>query len=79
MPACKLRWSAAGDVLSTWLVMTCRREVERRTHPLVRSDFELLSSELEAWRQQQTAAIKATGLDPAEEQVRLAWRLHADC
>lgn len=51
-------------------VAACRREVERRTHPLSKADFELLESELEAWRQSQTAAIKAAGLVPQEEQVR---------
>jgi hypothetical protein len=52
----------------------CRREVERRTHPLSAADFALLESELEAWRQQQTAAIKAAGLDKQEEQVGPAWQ-----
>jgi len=51
------------------LVALCRREVERRTHPLSKADFALLASELEAWRQQQTGAIKSAGLDPMEEQV----------
>jgi hypothetical protein len=54
----------------------CRREVERRTHPLSRADFELLESELEAWRQSQTDAIKAAGLVPQEEQVR---QHHSKC
>lgn len=49
----------------------CRREVERRTHPLSKADFVLLESELEAWRQQQTAAIKGAGLVTQEEQVGL--------
>eukprot|EP00879_Flechtneria_rotunda_P028181 GHRR01030264.1.p1 GENE.GHRR01030264.1~~GHRR01030264.1.p1 ORF type:complete len:215 (+),score=70.38 GHRR01030264.1:987-1631(+) len=48
-----------------------KHEVERRIHPLEKSDFALLSSELEAWRQQQTAAIKAAKLDPREEQAAL--------
>jgi hypothetical protein len=46
----------------------CRHEVERRTHPLSRDDFELLSSELEAWRLQQTAAIKAAAAAAAQQQ-----------
>lgn len=47
----------------------CRHEVERRTHPLSKADFALLESELESWRQQQTAAIKNAGLVHQEEQV----------
>lgn len=43
--------------------------MQRRTHPLSKADFALLESELEAWRQQQTDAIKAAGLDLQEEQV----------
>jgi hypothetical protein len=43
--------------------------VLRRTHPLCKGDFELLQAELEGWRQQQAAAIKAASLPRHEEQV----------
>lgn len=47
----------------------CRREVERRTQPLTHADFALLAGELETWRQQQTATIKASGLEHVQQQV----------
>lgn len=66
------------QVHPAYLLPICRREVERRTHPLSQSDFELLSSELEAWRQQQTAAIKAAAQqqDQQERVSCLAIALH---
>jgi hypothetical protein len=56
-------------MVSSCCVVPCRSEVERRTHPLSKADFVLLESELETWRQQQTAAIKNAGLVQQEEQV----------
>ena len=56
--------------LRSCVFVFCRREVERRTHPLSKADFVLLEAELESWRQQQTAAIKNAGLVQQEEQVR---------
>lgn len=52
-------------------VCSRRREVERRLHPLAKADFALLAAELDAWRLQQTAAIKAAGLAPQEQQAAL--------
>lgn len=45
--------------------------MERRTHPLSKADFSLLQHELDVWQHQQTAAIKAAGLQPQEEQAAL--------
>lgn len=56
--------------------LLCRREVERRTHPLSKADFVLLEAELESWRQQQTAAIKNAGLVEQEEKVRHTTTMH---
>lgn len=39
-------------------------------HPIRRADFKVLELELEAWRLQETARIKAAGLDAEKEQVR---------
>lgn len=49
-----------------------RRQVERRMHPVKRSDFRVLEAELEAWRRHETGRIKAAGLDAAREQARRA-------
>jgi hypothetical protein len=41
-------------------------------HPAKRTDFQVLETELDAWRRQETARIKAAGLGPDKEQVGLA-------
>lgn len=46
-----------------------RHEIERRMHPRSMKDFKILAAELETWRRQQTAQIKAAGLDKEKEQV----------
>jgi hypothetical protein len=43
--------------------------------PIKGSDFQLLHTELEQWRQQETAKIKAAGLDREKELVRWGWKL----
>ena len=46
-----------------------KREIERRMHPRTPEDFEILYSELEAWRYQETEAIAQNNLS-AEEKHR---------
>eukprot|EP00877_Chromochloris_zofingiensis_P012709 jgi/Chrzof1/7692/Cz02g33050.t1 len=48
-----------------------RHEIERRMHPRSMKDFKILAAELETWRRQQTAQIKAAGLDKEKEQAAL--------
>lgn len=45
-----------------------RKEIERRMHPRTAADFDILYSELEAWRLQETRKIKHAGLDKGREQ-----------
>ena len=47
-----------------------RQELSRRLQPIKGSDFQLLHTELEQWRHQETAKIKAAGLDKEKELVR---------
>ena len=49
-----------------------RREIERRMHPRTAADFEVLYSELEAWRLQETHRIKSTLLDSEAKNQALA-------
>lgn len=53
-----------------------RSEVERRMRPRTTEDFEVLYNELEAWRLQQTRAIHAANLPPADRRAALQALLH---
>ncbi|MEW5311458.1 MAG: hypothetical protein WDW38_003172 [Sanguina aurantia] len=49
-----------------------RKEIERRMAPRTAADFEILFSELEAWRLQETRKIKGAGLAKEQEAQVLA-------
>ncbi|KAK9828672.1 hypothetical protein WJX72_001452 [[Myrmecia] bisecta] len=55
-----------------------RREIERRMHPRTLADFELLHSELQAWRLQEARRIKESGVDSEEEERALQQLLHKE-
>jgi len=48
-----------------------KEEIERRMHPKLPKDFEILYNELEAWRLSETKKIKAS-TDLKEEEKKLA-------
>ncbi|GBG79666.1 hypothetical protein CBR_g29814 [Chara braunii] len=55
-----------------------KREIERRMKPRTREDFEILYSELEAWRLQETRRIKESTLSEEEKQLLLRQLLHKE-
>eukprot|EP00741_Cyanophora_paradoxa_P006492 tig00001003_g6285.t1 len=55
-----------------------RREIERRMHPRSAADFEILYSELEAWRLAETTKINESGLPETERLAALAQLLHKE-
>ena len=55
-----------------------RKEIERRMQPRTAADFEILYSELEAWRLQETRKIKQAGLPKEKEQEVLQQLLHKE-
>ncbi|KAK2956004.1 putative flagellar associated protein [Blattamonas nauphoetae] len=48
------------------------REMERRTHPTTKADFDILYAELQAWMQQETERINSLGLSEEERLAALA-------
>jgi len=55
-----------------------KREIERRMHPKTYEDFEVLYSELEAWRQNETMRIKESGFDEETKHGALRQLLHKE-
>lgn len=53
-------------------------EIERRMHPRTPEDFEVLYSELEAWRLQETQKINESEMSTAERKVALAQLLNKE-
>lgn len=54
------------------------REIQRRMHPKTREDFEILRSEVEKWRDQETRRIKGLGLDADQEHLSLEELLYKE-
>ena len=48
-----------------------QKEIDRRTHPRTKQDFAVLYNELEAWRLQEVARIKAADVPEAEKKVAM--------
>lgn len=55
-----------------------KREIERRMHPRTFEDFEVLYTELEAWRRNETQRIHASNFDDASKQAALRQLLHKE-